>query len=222
MPGREYAELKRRAEQALKTKPRGRPDNVKERIVVERGYKNIKLNSEDVAEFNYTPTKCKKSYRMVVVRKNLTIEKGGLALFDEIRYFFYATNDRQMSKAQVVAEASHRCNQENLIAQLKNGVRALHAPVNNLNANWAYMVMASLAWSLKAWVALNLPVHPRWKNKHTRERNTLLNMEFRTFLQALICVPAQIVQTGRRIVYRLLAWNFWQPIFFRLVYALRL
>ena len=63
MPGREYAELKRRAEQALKTKPRGRPDNVKERIVVERGYKNIKLNSEDVAEFDYTPTKCKKSYR---------------------------------------------------------------------------------------------------------------------------------------------------------------
>jgi hypothetical protein len=28
----------------------------------------------------------------------------------------------------------------------------LHAPVNTLNANWAYMTMASLAWSQKAWL----------------------------------------------------------------------
>ena len=51
---------------------------------------------------------------------------------------------------QVVAEAHQRCDQENLHAQLKGEVRALHAPVNTLNANWAYLVMASLAWTLKA------------------------------------------------------------------------
>ena len=75
---------------------------------------------------------------------------------------------------------------EKLIEQLKNGVRALHAPVNTLNANWAYMVMASLAWSLKAWMALLLPVSPRWRAKHEAERRSWLHMSFRTFRQTVI------------------------------------
>jgi len=53
--------------------------------------------------------------------------------------------------------ANDRCNQENLIEQLKNGVRAMQMPVDNLLSNWAYMVMASLAWTLMAWFALSLP-----------------------------------------------------------------
>ena len=50
--------------------------------------------------------------------------------------------------------ANDRCDQENLIAQLKSGVHALTTPVDDLVSNWAYMVMASLAWSLKAWSRL--------------------------------------------------------------------
>ena len=215
----EYHELLRRAERALKTKPRERPENVKEKVVRERGFKNIRLISEDLAEFTYRPTACKHDYRVVVVRKNLSIKKGELALIDDIRYFFYITNDWQMPVADVVREACHRCDQENLIAQLKNGVRALHAPVNTLNANWAYMVMAALAWSLKAWMALLLPVHPPWKVKHLAERNKLLRMEFRTFINAFIAVPCQIIKTGRRFVYRLLAWNPYQHTFFRFLDA---
>jgi len=148
-----YEQLVRRAEREIKTQPRHRPENVKQRIVKERGYKNLRLNSEEVVEFDYQPTSCMRPYRVVALRKNITVERGELALIDEIRYFFYITNDRSMSSAQVVFEANQRCNQENLIEQLKNGVRALHAPVNTLNANWAYMVSASLAWSLKAWAA---------------------------------------------------------------------
>ena len=93
-------------------------------------------------DFEYQPVKCRQPYRIVALRKNLSIERGEEALFDEIRYFFYITNDWEMSCSEVVQEARHRCNQENLIAQLKGGVRALHAPVNSLHANWAYMVMA--------------------------------------------------------------------------------
>ena len=52
--------------------------------------------------------------------------------------------------AEIVFAANDRCNQENLLAQLKNGVHALTAPVDNLVSNWAYMVMAALAWNLKA------------------------------------------------------------------------
>ena len=221
LPEPEYEELVRQTEQELKTKPRCRPENVKEKIVVEREFKNIKLKSEQVVEFDYTPTNCNRSYRMIALRKNLSVEKGELVLFDEFRYFFYITNHRSLSKEEVVFESNQRCNQENLIAQLQGGVRALHAPVNTLNANWAYMVMASLAWSLKAWAGLMLPVNPRWKEKHTEERELVIQMEFRTFLNAFMNVPAQIVQTGRKLVYRLLSWNPWQHIFFRLFYALR-
>src|SRR5690606_25115218 len=106
-------------------------------------------------EFDYQPTACKKSYRMVVLRKNLSVERGEHVLFDDVRYFFYITNDLEMEPEEVVLHSNRRCNQENLLAQLKSGVRALHAPVNTLNANWAYMVMASLAWTLKAWMALS-------------------------------------------------------------------
>lgn len=214
-----YHELVRRAERALKTKSRRRPENVKETVVRKREFKNICLNSEDVAEFPYTPTACSRPYRVVVARKNLTVEKGEQVLFDDIRYFFYITNDWQMSATEVVREAGQRCNQENLIEQLKNGVRALHAPVNSLHANWAYMVMAALAWSLKAWMALLLPVHPRWKSKHLADRNRILRMDFRTFINAFIAVPAQIITTGRRIIYRLLCYHPWQHTFFRFLDA---
>ena len=221
MPETEYEALARRAEREIKTRPRRRPANVKERIVRERAFRNIKLKSEELVEFPYQPVKCDRPYRMVAVRKNLSVEQGEAVLFDEIRYFFYITNDWEMTREQVVREAMQRCNQENLIAQLKDGVRALHAPVNTLHANWAYMVMASLAWSLKAWAGLMLPVHGRWRERHLREREQLLRMEFRTFLNVLMLLPTQIVRTGRRIVYRLLGWNPWEQILFRLVCALR-
>lgn len=212
-----YETLVRKADRVIKTQHRDRPINVKEKIVQQRGYKNIRLDSEEVVEFEHKPRKCKHTYRVVALRKNLLVQKDNWLLFPETRYFFYITNDWNMSAADVVAEANQRCNQENLIAQLKNGARALHAPVNTLTANWAYMVMASLAWTLKAWTALTLPIHGRWITRHTKEQQMVLRMEFRTFLAAFIHMPAQIVHTGRRLVFRLLSWNPWQHIFFRLL-----
>ena len=57
----------------VKTEPRQRPENVKEQLVVEHEYKNIRLVSEDVAEIEYQPTACKKKYGLVIVRKNLAV-----------------------------------------------------------------------------------------------------------------------------------------------------
>jgi len=82
---------------------------------------------------------------MVVLRKNRSVERGETVLFDDVRYFLFITHDRNLTAEQGVAEAAGRCDQENRIAQLKGGVRALHAPVNTLLANWAYMVMTALA-----------------------------------------------------------------------------
>lgn len=132
----------------------------------------------------------------------------------------YITDDWELTADQVIAEAHQRCNQENLIGNLKSGVRALHAPVNTLFANWAYMTMASLAWTLKAWCALMLPVSPRWEEQHEQQRRRLLTMEFRTFRAALIDIPCQIVKTARYIRWRIQAWNPWLGIFFRLLDAL--
>ena len=93
--------------------------------------------------------------------------------------------------------ANDRCDQENLLAQLNGGVRALRAPVDNLVSNWAYMVMTALAWNLKAWWALPLPEQPgRWQEKHRAEKRWVLRMEFKTFVNAFVRLPCQIVRDG--------------------------
>ena len=170
-----------------------------------------------VAEFDYRPLACKKGYRMVVLRKRVGVDKGQLRLFEEYHYSFSITHDREMTAAEVVFSAHDRCDQENLIAQLKSGVRALSTPVDDLVSNWAYMVMASLAWSLKAWSALLVPVTPRHRSQHESERRRLLRMEFATYREAFLRMPCQLVRTGRQWIYRFLSWNPWQGALLRLV-----
>lgn len=215
LPQRVWKRLRRQAKHQVKTEPRQRPDNVKEAIVGEREYKNIRTVSEHVAEFSYSPTACKKTYRVVVLRKNLSVERGERRLFDDIVYFFYLTNKRHVPAREIVGESNERCNQENLVAQLKSGVHALKTPLDNLLSNWAYMVMASLAWSLKAWFGLLLPETGRWAARYRAAKRAVIRMEFKSFLNAFIHVPAQLIRQGRKIIYRLLAWNPWQTVFFR-------
>ena len=219
-PDELYQELATRAERAIKTSSRSKPANVKDAVVRARAYKTLRQKAEDVAEFNYRPGNCGRDYRVVALRKDISVEKGDNVLFSEYRFFFYITNDWEMTAHQVVAEARSRCNQENLIAQLKGQVRALHAPVNTLVANWAYMVMAALAWSIKAWCALLLPVHQRWAKEHNEQRRRLLTMDFRSFLAVFIEIPCQVVKGARQVRWRAMAWNPWLGTFFRLLDAL--
>jgi len=215
-----FKPLVRKPKYTVKTEPRRRPRNVKEAIVKAREFENIRLRSEDVAEFDYAPGNCCRSYRIVVVRKNLTVERGEWALFDDVRYFFYITNNRTMTPASIVTLANGRCNQEKLIGQLKGGAYALDMPVDNLLSNWAYMVMASLAWTLKSWFALSLPECGRWQKKYKVEKEKVLRMEFQTFRNAFMNIPTQVIRTGRRLVYRVLAWNRWLDVFLRGVHAI--
>jgi len=215
LPACAWRPLVRRPPYDVQTAPRQRPANVKEALIVERAFKNLRLEAEAVAEFAYQPVACSKPYRMVVVRKNLSVEQGDQRLFDEIRYFFYLTNDHDTAAAEIVFLANDRCNQENLIDQLKHGVGATRMPVDTLLSNWAYMVMAALAWTLKAWLALRLPDTGRWAARYAAEKAAVLRMEFKTFVHAFIVVPVQVVRTSRRIILRLLAWNPWQAVFLR-------
>jgi hypothetical protein len=221
LPPEAYTFLERPPRYTIRTAPRQKPERVKPEIVRERGFKTIELLEEMIAEFDYRPVACKKGYRVIVLRKKLGIDQGQLRLFEEYRYFFSITNDRTTPAEQVVFSANDRCDQENLIAQLKGGVHALTTPVDDLVSNWAYMVMASLAWSLKAWSALMVPVSPRHAARHAAEKRTLLRMEFATFCAAMIQMPCQLIRGGGRLIYRLMSWNPWQGMFLRLVERLQ-
>jgi hypothetical protein len=199
LPEEAYFELERLPRYEPFGPVRRKRDNTKEQIVIEKEFENIKLRGEDIAEFPYRPVKCKQEYRMVAVRKNLTVMEGDRALFDDVRYFFYVTNDRFMPMEEVVAHANARCDQENLIEQLKNGVNALRVPMHDLLSNWAYMAIASLAWTLKAWFAMTL--------KQQQNRDEVLTMEFKRFVNTVIRVPAQVLHGARRIRVRLLAYR---------------
>ncbi len=197
--------LERLPKYHILTEPRAKAFRYKEQIVIEKEFRNQKLVGEDIAEVEYQPLKCDRKYRLVIVRKNISVQKGERALFDEVRYFFYITNRKDKAQ-KIVGLANGRCDQENVIEQLKNGVNAMRMPVNDLLSNWAYMAMAALAWNLKSWYGLLTPA---------RERGLeLVRMEFRRFLNAIVLIPAQVVRTGRRIIYRVLSYNSWLKDFF--------
>jgi len=220
LPDSAWTPLERKGYE-IKTAPRLRPENVRDRVVKEREYKNIRLEEEHYAEFDYQPKKCKKPYRMVVVRKLLSIERGEHLLIPEVRYFFYITNKRTVSAREIVRLANTRCDQERLFGVQKSEVKSFRCPLDNLLSNWAYMVCTTLAWNLSRWFALILPDGGRWKEKHEAEKQDALRMNFRTFVNAFMRVPAQVVRGARRIKLRLLSWNRWQHVFFRVLDSVR-
>jgi len=222
LPDAAWRRLERQPKYEVKTEPRVRPENVKEQVVKDKRFKNYVLKWEDVAEFEHRPDLCGRSYRLIVLRKKISVEQGQERLFEEYAYFFYITNDRKNDAEQVVFTANDRCDQENLIEQLKNGVGSMRNPLDNLHSNWAYMVMTSLAWTLKAWWGLMLPADPgRWHGRYQQERREIVKMEFKQFVTNLMRLPCQIVKTGRRLIYRLLNYNPWQSALLRGVAAWR-
>jgi len=191
--------FEREAKYTITNEERERPVNVKDQVIEERGFKKIETEAEYLAEFPYQPKKCNKTYRVIVLKKKIKITRGGVVLDNVIRYFFYITNDEIRSASDVLEFYRDRADHENDIAQLKSGTRALHAPSNNLISNWAYMVIASLAWTLKAWYGLLMPCQPLGK--------TIVRMEFKRFVNTFINIPCLIIKTGRKICYRFIGYN---------------
>ena len=187
---------------------RRRRDNEKQRIVKARGYLKLTQQFEDVAQFDYQPGKCERPYRVVALRKNISKSKGEETLFDNIRYFFYITTRDDLTPAEVVFAANKRCDHENVIEQLKNGVNALRVPMYDLESNWAYMVIAALAWNIKSWFALMMH-----RKNHRRK---YIRMDFRTFLNHIILFPCRVVRHARSTTVRIIGY---QPSLKRLISA---
>lgn len=221
LPETDWKPLQRPAKYEVRTEPRRKPEPVRQAIVEACRFKDIRTVEEWVTEMPYRPLACRHTYRMVILRKTLEISEPRQGkLFETYRYFFWITNDLKRSARELVFSANDRCQQENVIAQLKS-LRALHSPVDNLTSNGAYMLMTALAWNLKAWLALRLPEEKgRWGERHQAQKQTLLKQEFRTFLKFWMRIPCQVLSSGRRLVLRVLSWNEWQPVFFRLAESL--
>lgn len=199
----------RRDGRASKSRRGSRKPRIKQAIIEERGYKNLELEQEEYTEFAYRPIKCSQDYRVVVLRKTIRVTQGQALLIPEIRYHFYITNvpKSELTARQVIRDSNDRCNQENLIEQTKNGVHAMRMPCDTLLANDAYMVIACLAWNLKAWIA------QLWPDRAQGE--DLKRMEFRRFVASIIAIPCQVVRTGRQIVHRFMAYSSWLEAIFR-------
>jgi Transposase DDE domain group 1 len=196
----QWRRLRRKARYQNQTgTTRARREDVKERIVKEKGYLNLELNYEDVAEFDYRPGKCKQAYKVVALRKNISRSKGEEALLEEVRYFFYITTYTDLSAEEIVALANQRCDQENVIGDLKSGIGALRVPLYDLVSNWAYMVIAALAWNIKSWFAMMM---------HRQvDRHAYIRMEFRRFLKTVILIPAMILRRARAVTVRIIGYT---------------
>ena len=183
---------------------RSRPRNQRQMVISTKGYLNLELEEEHVAEIEYQPTKCRQKYRLVILRKTIKVTQGQHLLEPQIRYLFYLSNlpTRTHSAAAIVAESNQRCDQENLIAQLKNQVQALRMPTKSFLANWAYLVIGCMAWNLKAWLALAVP---------KKLRPYFARCDFHTFYRDIILLPAQILRSGRKTIFRLLGFKHTVP-----------
>jgi hypothetical protein len=195
-----WRRLERKAPYENKTgQTRTRREDTKEHIVKQKGYLNLQLNYEDVAEFDYTPGKCKRAYKVVALRKNISRSRGEEALLDEVRYFFYITTHTDLTAKEIVELANERCDQENVIGDLKSGIGALRVPLYDLVSNWAYMVIAALAWNLKSWFAMMM---------HRKDdRRAYIRMEFRRFFHSVILIPAMILRRARGITVRIIGYT---------------
>jgi hypothetical protein len=195
----DWQPLEKRHQRRVKTYQRCKPENVKQQVVKKRKFKKIVTTTEDIAECEYRPGKCTKAYRLIILRKTLDVVQGKMNLFEDLRYFFYITNDWRRSAAQMIHFYRGRSDHENDIEQLKNGVNALNPASDTLLSNWALMTIASLAWDLKAWFGLLLSYRPLGLS--------VVRMEFKRFLNTFIRIPCLIIRTGRRICYRIVGYN---------------
>ena len=115
--------------------PPQKPEPVKQPIVEERGFKDIRLFDEWVAEIHSSTRAASAvvTYRLIIVRKDLIVSEPRQGrLFDDYTYLFYITNDAYRRPNKLCFRRNYRCQQENILAQL-NAVHRRNAPVDNLD-----------------------------------------------------------------------------------------
>ncbi len=173
-------------------RPRQNKENRRKARAAERGWTELELAKQWVAEVPYTYGDSPKAYRLVIRRQLIEHKLGQLTLFTEYRYRYVITNLPKSWTAIDVIDATYQpCDQENLIEQLGSGIAAWRMPVAELAGNSAWLEIARLAWNLGKWVAqLALPTEVvRW--------------EWKRFRHAFVVVPAQVLRRAKQIWIRI-------------------
>ena len=78
-------------------------------------------------------------------------------------------------------------------------------PVDSLLSNWAYMVMATLAWTLEAWFWAVTGRHRPLGESRCGGESRRPAYEIQRLSSRLLTDPVQVVRTSRLLVFRLLA-----------------
>lgn len=174
---------------ARKSRRRGR--NLRRLHARRRGKRDLKLETQWLAEIDYKPARSKKAYRLIVRRQRIEESDQG-ELFELWRYRYVLTNlPRSVSTERVVRQTYGRCDQENVIEQLRSGVAAMRMPTGGFLANYAYLVCARLAHNMKSWLAmLALPLE-------------VMRWEWKRFRKSFVYVAARMIRTARQNILRL-------------------
>jgi hypothetical protein len=176
---------------ASERRARRRRRDLRRRQARVRGMRDLRLQKQWIAEIPYTPARSERPYRLIIRRQRIEESRQG-ELFELWRYRYVLTNlPTSVSTEEVVRLTYRRCDQENVIEQLQNGVAAMRMPTGGFLANWAYLVCARLAHNMKSWLAmLALPLE-------------VMRWEWKRFRKAFVYVAARIVRSGRQNLLRL-------------------
>lgn len=170
---------------------RRRGSDLRRKRARERGKRDLRLEKQWIAEIPYTPARSERPYRLVIRRQRIEESNQG-ELFELWRYRYVLTNlPSSVSTEDVVRQTYRRCDQENVIEQLQNGVAAMRMPTGGFQANWAYLVCARLAHNMKSWLAmLALPCE-------------VMRWEWKRFRKAFVYVAARFIRSARQNILRL-------------------
>ena len=169
---------------------RQRGKNLRRQNARARKKRDLKLQRQWVAEVPYELAKSEQEYRLVIRRQKIEESKQG-QLFTLWRYRFAITNlPCGYSSERVMRITYRRCDQENIIEQLQNGVSAMRMPTGSFAGNAAFLVCARLAFNLKSWLAmLALPLE-------------VISWEWKRFRLAFVYLAARVIRSARRVVVR--------------------
>jgi hypothetical protein len=153
--------------------------------------RDLHLVRQWLTEVPYQPARCDRSYRLIIRRQLIEETDQQGQLFERYRYRFALTNIADASAQEVLDLTYERCDQENIVEQLQNGVAAMRMPTGELLANAAFLTCARLAHNFKSWLAqLALPPETmRW--------------EWKRFRLAFLYIAASVVHHARQVVVRL-------------------
>jgi hypothetical protein len=183
-----------RAEREERSGPsrHGRTPNWRRQKAAERGYRTLRTVEQWVSEIPYQPHGLDSPYRMIVRRVLIEETDGQGELFKHFRYRLVLTNlPRTYTARQIIDLTYQRCDQENVIEQLGQGIAGWRMPVAEFMGNSAWLEIARLAWNLGKWIAqIALP-------------SEVVRWEWKRFRRHFVYIAAKVLKSGRRVVVRL-------------------